>query len=133
MEVEVDLSMPPTKGDAGDESAALVELHGDLFVATALSRPARLVKPQRCLALVWLSLYAVPASPARLVGLRSLSLSQADVTDEALSTPHALGGARQAACGGGACRRARYEMCARGWVHCQRVPWSCGCCNNVHE
>ena len=53
----------------------MVELPGDLFVArNSLAR----------LALGGFSLGAVPAAPAGLAGLRSLSLSHADVTDEAL-------------------------------------------------
>lgn len=73
-EVEVDLRPPlAAKADAGDESAAFVELPGDLFVAT--SSLARL-------ALGGFRLRAVPAGLAE--GLRSLSLSHADVTDEAV-------------------------------------------------
>lgn len=76
-EVEVDLRPPPpplaAKADAGDESAAFVELPGDLFVAT--SSLARL-------ALGGFRLRAVPAGLAE--GLRSLSLGHADVTDEAV-------------------------------------------------
>ncbi|XP_066314126.1 putative F-box/LRR-repeat protein At4g15060 isoform X2 [Miscanthus floridulus] len=74
-EVEVDLRPPPTKRGAVDESAAFVELLGDLFVATnSLAR----------LALGGFSLRTVPAGAAGLAGLRSLSLSHADVTGEAV-------------------------------------------------
>ena len=75
-EVEVYLTRPPTKGGAVDETAALVELPGDLFVATnSLAR----------LALGGFSLRAVPGGAAAgLAGLRSLSLSHADVADEAV-------------------------------------------------
>ncbi|CAD6239080.1 unnamed protein product [Miscanthus lutarioriparius] len=74
-EVEVYLTPPPTKGDADDGIAAFVELPGYLFVATnSLAR----------LALGGFSLRAVPAALTGLAGLRSLSLSHADVTGEAV-------------------------------------------------
>ncbi|KAF8772450.1 hypothetical protein HU200_005747 [Digitaria exilis] len=78
-ELEVDL--PPSQerknaaphGDRG--SAAFLELPGDLFqIGNSLER----------LAFGRLSLRAVPLPAAGLAGLRSLSLSHADVTDEAL-------------------------------------------------
>ncbi|XP_066310984.1 uncharacterized protein [Miscanthus floridulus] len=74
-EVEVDLTLPPTKGDADDGIAAFVELPGDLFVATnSLAR----------LALGGFSLRAVPAAQTGIAGLRSLSLSHANLTGEAV-------------------------------------------------
>nr|TKW12741.1 hypothetical protein SEVIR_5G055100v2 [Setaria viridis] len=72
-EVEVDLT--PSQEDANPGSAAFLELPRDLFRArNSLER----------LALGRLSLRAVPLPAAGLAGLRSLSLSHADVTDEAL-------------------------------------------------
>ncbi|KAL6661858.1 hypothetical protein ACP70R_001242 [Stipagrostis hirtigluma subsp. patula] len=76
-EVEVDLAPPPTQGegDADHGSTALLELPGDRFQATnSLER----------LALGGFSLRAVPPAAAGLAGLRSLSLSHTDVTDEAV-------------------------------------------------
>ncbi|KAL6646231.1 hypothetical protein ACP70R_017839 [Stipagrostis hirtigluma subsp. patula] len=76
-EVEVDLAPPPTQGegDADHRSTALLGLPGDLFQATnSLER----------LALGGFSLRAVPPAAAGLAGLRSLSLSHTDVTDEAV-------------------------------------------------
>ncbi|KAL6627643.1 hypothetical protein ACP70R_031369 [Stipagrostis hirtigluma subsp. patula] len=76
-EVEVDLAPPPTQGegDADHGSTALLELPGDLFQASnSLER----------LALGRLSLRAVPPAAVGLAGLRSLSLSHTDVTDEAV-------------------------------------------------
>ncbi|PUZ57406.1 hypothetical protein GQ55_5G428100 [Panicum hallii var. hallii] len=72
-EVEVDLT--PSQEGADHGSAAFLELPGDLFRSrSSLER----------LALGRLSLRAVPLPAAGLAGLRSLSLSHTDVTDEAL-------------------------------------------------
>ncbi|XP_039813716.1 putative F-box/LRR-repeat protein At4g15060 isoform X1 [Panicum virgatum] len=73
-EVEVDLT-PPSREGADHGSAAFLDLPGDLFQArSSLER----------LALGRLSLRAVPLPAAGLAGLRSLSLSHTDVTDEAV-------------------------------------------------
>ena len=81
-EVEVDLAPPPSQEDeegvaANDDrrTAALLELPGAVFQArNSLER----------LALGGFSLRAVLLPAAGLAGLRSLSLSHADVTDEAV-------------------------------------------------
>ncbi|KAF8661597.1 hypothetical protein HU200_057019 [Digitaria exilis] len=79
MDVEVDLLTPQKKkqgqGDVHASSALFLELPGDVFMAkNSLER----------LALGGFSLRAVSPSAAGLAGLRSLSLSHADVTDEAV-------------------------------------------------
>jgi hypothetical protein len=78
-DVEVDLT--PARGnwshqlDADQGSAALLEIPGDLFrMENSLAR----------LSLDWFSLRAVPPDAPGFAGLRSLSLSRADVTGAAV-------------------------------------------------
>ncbi|KAL6626478.1 hypothetical protein ACP70R_030204 [Stipagrostis hirtigluma subsp. patula] len=72
-ELEVDLTH--TAGGQDGDGSAFLELPGDLFLAkNSLER----------FALGGFSLRAVPSGAAGLAGLRSLSLSHADVTDEAV-------------------------------------------------
>ncbi|RLN23331.1 hypothetical protein C2845_PM07G06340 [Panicum miliaceum] len=82
VEVEVDLASPPSQDDDEDvaahadpQTAALLELPGDVFQArNSLEQ----------LALGRFSLRAVPLPASGLDGLRALSLTHADVTDDAV-------------------------------------------------
>ena len=75
VEVEVDLQTQWQGAGSDLGGSAFLELPGDLFLAkNALER----------LALGWFGLRAVPPGAAGVAGLRSLSLSDADVTDQAV-------------------------------------------------
>jgi hypothetical protein len=76
-EVEVDLAPPPPQ--EGDEDVAAL---ADRRTTVLLEFPGDVYSLER-LALGCFSLRAVPLPAAGLAGLRSLSLSHADVTDEA--------------------------------------------------